>query len=130
MFDMSLDLNQYQTRALTTAHYPRASEGCHPIALAYCIGKLNGEAGETSEAFWKYQRSEGDFVKPDKTTRRKILDEAGDALWYIAAIASECGVSLETVASWNLEKLAARSQHGTAGWDEARKHQVLDEQVP
>lgn len=127
---MSLDLNQYQTRALTTAHYPHHSEGSNPIALAYVIGKLNGEAGECSEAFWKYMRSEGELVKPDQQTRRKMLDEAGDILWYVAALASECGVSLATVAGWNLEKLAARAKHGTDGWSEARKAQALEGQVP
>lgn len=71
-------------------------------------------------------RTEGDLRKLTKEERRQVLDECGDALWYIAAIASELGVALSSVAAWNLEKLAARARYGTAGWDEARKHQVLD----
>lgn len=122
-----MEMGQYQTRAMTTAHYPHHSEGGNPIALAYCIGKLNGEAGETSEAFWKYMRDETELVKLNQTTQRKVIDEIGDALWYISAIASELGVSLNTVAAWNLEKLAARAQHGTDGWSDARKAQVLGE---
>lgn len=123
-------MNQYQTRALMTAHYPHHSEGGNPVAIAYCIGKLNGEAGETSEAFWKYMRDEGELVKLNATTKRQVIDELGDALWYISALASELGISMETVAGWNLEKLSERAKHGVDGWSEARKAQVLGEQMP
>ena len=123
---MSLDLEQYQRRAIATAFYPHAGQCGHPVALAYCIGKLNGEAGEASEIFWKYQRSEGEFVKPNNETLRHIADELGDCLWYISALATEMGMTLEQVASWNLEKLASRSVHGKAGWSDARKRQALE----
>ncbi len=115
-----LSFSQYQNRALATAHYPHVSEGAHPVALAYCTLKLNGEAGEVAEALGKHYRSEG-FVHLHKAQKEAIMDEMGDVLWYLAALASELGVRLETIAAWNLEKLAQRWEQGPEGWLEENK---------
>lgn len=128
--EVHLDMEQYQTRAATTAHYPRHDMSADPIAIAYCVGKLNGEAGEASEIFWKHQRANATedlpLVELTAEAKRKLLDEAGDVLWYIAMIARELGVSLSQVAAWNLEKLHERAKYGKDGWSESRKQQILE----
>jgi NTP pyrophosphatase (non-canonical NTP hydrolase) len=44
--------------------------------------------------------------------RDKIIDEAGDCLWYLAAIASGLGVGLGEIAEGNVEKLRKRYPEG------------------
>jgi len=44
--------------------------------------------------------------------RDEVLEELGDALWCIAAVATSLGFSLEDVARRNVAKLAARHPDG------------------
>ncbi len=37
----------------------------------------------------------------------------GDVLWYLAALAHDCGLSLQAIAEKNIEKLKARQKAGT-----------------
>jgi NTP pyrophosphatase (non-canonical NTP hydrolase) len=121
MPEAKLGFHQYQMRAKATAFYPHAMEGAHPIAMSYAVLKLNGEAGEVAELLGKSWREEGGMADLSVVKRGQIIDELGDVLWYVAALASELGVELERVAAWNLEKLAARAEHGVDGWHEDRK---------
>jgi NTP pyrophosphatase (non-canonical NTP hydrolase) len=124
MGNMSLTFGQYQKRALSTAFYPHVSEGAHPIAVTYCILGLNGEAGEIAEKLKKTWREEGQMLRFTQEQRRQVLMELGDLLWYVSQLASELGCSLEAVANWNLEKLAARASHGIEGWTaEYKQHE-------
>ena len=45
--------------------------------------------------------------------RFELVKELGDVLWYINALAIELGVTLESVAQANIEKLAGRAERGT-----------------
>ena len=44
--------------------------------------------------------------------RDNIVDELGDALWFVAMMARHLGVSLEEVMRRNLDKLADRQTRG------------------
>jgi len=100
-----MKLNDYQNRANETAIYP---EG-----LNYPILGLAGEAGELCNKYKKILR--------DKGGEAALLDinemekELGDVLWYVAQIATELGVSLETVARVNIMKLGDRKNRGVLG---------------
>ena len=100
-----MKLNDYQTQANETAIYP---EG-----LNYPILGLAGEAGELCNKYKKILR--------DKGGEAALLDinemekELGDVLWYVAQIATELGVSLETVARVNIMKLGDRKNRGVLG---------------
>ena len=99
--DLTFDV--YQMRAMETAVYPVESEVVYPA-----LG-LNGEAGEVAEKVKKIIRDKnGDFS--DYDDRMEIILELGDCLWYIAAIATNLGVTLDDVAYRNLEKLASRKE--------------------
>ena len=110
-----MELNQYQAKALETARYPGRDTG---FGLVYTTLKLTGESGETSEHVGKAIRDDGFLVDTQELTpERKILliKELGDVLWYIAAAASELGVTLEDVAVANNAKLADRKNRGVLG---------------
>lgn len=76
---------------------------CH-----YALG-LTGEAGEVADEIKKlvfYERPLAD------AERDKLVKELGDVLWYVSAIATTLDVTLEDVASRNVEKLEARYLEG------------------
>lgn len=103
--DYGMTLDEYQGLALESAVYePR-------FAILYPALKLAGEAGEVSEKVGKRLRDQsGDFSDPEwKLAMKK---ELGDVLWYIGALASDLGFTLEQVADTNLEKLASRMSRG------------------
>lgn len=125
-------LNSYQRISQLTAIYP--GQGT-PLGLNYAALKLNGEAGEFAEHFGKALRDD-DVVKSVavKTVRlddvphithvvefhaltpeRKalLIKEAGDVLWYLAAICNELNISLTSLALANLDKVLSRSVNNT-----------------
>ena len=93
-----MDLNEYQNRALKTAIYP--SE----MGLVYTVLGLVGESGEVAEKIKKMIRD----GRPTAEAYPEIIRELGDVLWYVAVIAKEMGVALDTVATDNLKKLEDR----------------------
>ena len=103
-----MTLNEYQKLAAFTAIYPgRGTIG----GMVYCTLKLNGEAGEVAKKIGKILRDEGGMIRLERT--EDLTKELGDVLWYIAACAMELGISLETVADMNLQKLESRKARGT-----------------
>lgn len=95
--------SEYQTRSRETAIYPNAGENIVYPALGLC-----GEAGETAEKVKKAIRDDGGTLTEER--REAIAAELGDVLWYVAQLATEAGLELETIAEANLEKLASRQR--------------------
>ena len=105
-----MNINEYQARARVTAAYPGggASGGFLYAALG-----LAAEAGESVNIAKKVLRGDyGPFDEAIKLVKPGLILELGDVLWYVAALASELGVSLEDIAEANLTKLAARRSGG------------------
>ena len=76
------------------------------VAFVEKVLGLTGEAGETADKIKKILRDkEGEIKEED---RKEIVKELGDVLWYVAAIATYLGVSLEEVAEGNINKLESR----------------------
>lgn len=100
---MNLSFEEYQEAARATALYPKRLNN-----LEYPTLGLAGEAGEVANVVKKIQRDFGGEITDE--TRAKLKDELGDVLWYICACADELGLTLEEIARFNVEKLAAR--HG------------------
>ena len=97
-----LDFTTYQLQAQTTAVYPGRGQGNY----TYPALGLAGETGEVCEKLKKAIRDEGGAITPER--KALLAKELGDVLWYIAALSTELGLSLEEIASGNLSKLAAR----------------------
>lgn len=100
-----MTFEQYQANALTTSTYPKSRSIRYP-ALGLC-----GEAGEVANQVKKIDRDDGGFLTHARMV--VIAQELGDVLWYVAAICSDIGVSMERVANDNLLKLEDRAKRGT-----------------
>lgn len=99
-----MDLNEYQCQAHSTA-----GEECNTLmylGLAIC-----GEAGEVAEKIKKIIRDQNGNIFA--TDVEAITLELGDVLWYLSAMAAKLGVSLEKVATLNLDKINNRLENGT-----------------
>lgn len=104
-----LTLSEYQKQAFTVAMYPEHGTGS-VLALAYA-GLGLGEVGEIQGKLKKVIRDAGGQVTPER--KEAIVAEIGDALWYLAALSTELGVSLDDVGKRNLDKLFGRQERGT-----------------
>ncbi len=100
-----MTLDEYQQKAMETAIYPREN------GIAYTVLGLAGETGEIAEKVKKTIRDrQGMF---DEAVKLDIAREAGDVLWYLAALARELGMTLDDIACINLDKLRSRSLRDT-----------------
>jgi len=99
------DFDTYQKAARATAIYPWHLSCIYPT-LGLC-----GEAGEVAEKIKKIHRDK--HGTPDQSDVDAVEKELGDALWYLANIASDMQLSLSRVAERNLQKLADRKARGT-----------------
>lgn len=95
--------SDYQHLSQKTAIYPNKGNN-----LPYVVIGLAGETGEVAEKVKKVLRDKDGKI--DEKTREEIKGEIGDVLWYLAQVASECGISLEDAAVSNLEKLRSRKE--------------------
>ena len=102
----NLTFEQYQAGALRTAVYPGRGTG----NWIYPTLGLAGETGEIAEKIKKAIRD--DAGKMSEERRAALRKELGDVLWYLATLCSELNLTLADVAQANLDKLAARQQHG------------------
>jgi len=80
------------------------------FAIIYPALGLTGEAGEIAEKVKKVLRdNEGEWTDAAKAA---VLDELGDPLWYIAALADDLGYTLQDVIDNNVSKLTSRKSRG------------------
>ncbi len=100
-----MQFNDYQERSRATALYPDVGRN-----FVYPTLGLVGEAGEVAEKVKKVIRDAGGTVTDEK--RAEIEKELGDVLWYLAQLATEFGLPLDTVAEKNLAKLLDRKDRG------------------
>ena len=90
----------YENLAGQTAIFPKEK------ALEYLALGMTSEAGEVAGKVKK-------LIRDGKGDKESIAYEVGDVLWYCAVLASELGVSLNTIMKKNLEKLHGRKERGT-----------------
>lgn len=78
------------------------------LGIAYCAGKLNGEAGEIAEEVFKALRDDSAVITDER--KEKIFKEIGDVCWYTAMMCNELGFKLEDVMDFNIAKLHDRRE--------------------
>ena len=97
-----MNFDEYQSKARSTAIYDKLN-----YRVVYPALGLTGEAGEVAEKVKKKLR--GDHEEFDVEGLEK---ELGDVLWYLANLAEDLGLSLQTIAEKNIAKLQSRKERG------------------
>ena len=85
----------------------------HPIVYP-TLGLVN-EAGEFAGKVKKLFRDKNGVISEED--RQALKGELGDVLWYLTQLCTELGLTLEEVASANLEKLFSRQRRGALHGD-------------
>jgi len=73
--------------------------------MVFALG-LNGEAGEVADIIKKI------VGHKHPMDQAGLVDELGDVLWYIAALANQLSIPLATIVQNNVEKLQRRYPQG------------------
>jgi NTP pyrophosphatase (non-canonical NTP hydrolase) len=94
-----MTFEEYQEQARSTAIYPRDQ------AIVYPALGLTGEAGEVAEKVKKW-------IRDGVLDKEAIAKELGDVLWYIAALSGDLEISMDEIASQNIQKLRDRAARG------------------
>lgn len=96
-----MDFNEYQKLAMRTA-----SDATKQNLILNGVMGLCGESGECIDIVKKH------IFQGHELDKQKLIDEASDCFWYLAAIATGLEVSMEEIASHNIEKLKKRYPNG------------------
>ena len=110
--------NEYQTKAIGLrislnkflAENPNLPENVVELMGILYDSLGLGEAGEVQDKVKKIIRDNGGVVTAE--AREAIKLELGDTLWYIASLAQNLGMTLEEVATANIDKLVDRTVRG------------------
>jgi NTP pyrophosphatase (non-canonical NTP hydrolase) len=109
-----MEFSEYQRDSRATAFYPGAGENIVYPALGLC-----GEAGEVAEKVKKAIRDDGGELTDER--REALAAELGDVLWYVAQLATEASLDLDSIAAGNLAKLRSRRERNVlSGSGDAR----------
>lgn len=102
-----MEFNHYQFSTGATAKYPQDR------AIEYLVLGLASEAGEVAGKYKKIIRD--NYGLMNEESKKALLDEVGDVLWYIARLCEELNTNMSVVAKANIEKLYSRKERGVIG---------------
>ena len=105
MYNTYMDINEYQVKAHETSITPKVGE-----MFVYPTLGLAGEAGEIANKIKKVFRDKGGVVTSE--TKEELKKELGDVLWYVAELTTQLDLSLEEIATLNIERLHSRKVRG------------------
>lgn len=101
-----MNLADYQQQAAQTDQRPQTYDEpsrCDDALVIPLLG-IGGELGTLQSAYKKYLR-DGEAYQP---FREHISEELGDILWYLSNLATKFGLSLDAIATANLDKITDR----------------------
>jgi len=78
--------------------------------IVYPTLGLTNEAGEVAGKIKKIFRDKNGMISEED--REALKHELGDVLWYLAQICTELDLTLQEVATANMEKLFSRLERG------------------
>lgn len=116
-----MQFSDYQRAASETS---QLRLGGPQSAIAPMLG-LASETGSILNVYKRYLRDGIDFA----ANRELMCEELGDLLWYVAALATTCGIDLDEIAKANLRRTRDRypKQHDSSDLD---RLPVLDAGYP
>lgn len=118
-----MDANTYQKLAARTLiAAPGFEIGDNDMMIIWNALGLAGEAGEVAEMVKK------GILHQHGLDREKLAKEIGDACWYIAALCTTLGLTLEEVMAANIEKLKTRYPQGFRSEDSVKRVDVGENQ--
>lgn len=112
-----MDIKEYQEACMVFARYRREDETPqdemldHPVYLMYHGLSLASEAGEVAGELSKAIRDDSLLLTSNDLTpsrREKVILEMGDTFWHLSVMCKEMGITLEELATSNIEKLTVR----------------------
>lgn len=101
-----MSANEFQQKCLRTVKPQKVSLEPEPALLLHGAIGLASEAGELLDNVKAHLFYGRDL---DKTN---VLEECGDALWFISACLTACGYTIDQAMAMNVAKLAARYPEG------------------
>jgi NTP pyrophosphatase (non-canonical NTP hydrolase) len=101
MIDDRTELMEYQEFVYSTTSKAATVGG---LEEWWAASGLVVEASELMELYEKTYRKTGTTDVPSEA----VLDELGDVLWYAAAVANACGITLDDVIEYNISKITKR----------------------
>lgn len=105
-----MHINEYQELALKT--FTNSPEDSALLLISRLTLGLVGESGEVAEKVKKLLRGDNSLDDSAYKTKFKetICKELGDVMWYIAVLAAELDLDLETIVHENVLKLTDRKK--------------------
>ena len=103
-----MTLNEYQKIAYLSyfgRELPRVSQ---------LINNALGLVGETGEVVDQIKK---EIYLNREISEEEIIEELGDVLWHLSCLAAARGVTLESIAIYNIEKLKERYPNANWGQD-------------
>jgi len=95
-----MNIDEYQAESAETMQFEKTSEE----ALSIVMLGLNGEVGSLSTEYKKKIRDGENYA----LFKDKLIEEIGDIIWYLTAIATIEGISLSQILKSNLKKTQDR----------------------
>jgi hypothetical protein len=99
-----MDLSDYQDKARTTSQPSRPEDVERLKERIVPLLGLAGETGQLLSEFKKFLRDGPAYLSFED----RVGEELGDLLWYIADVATDFGLDLDTIAASNLDKTTQR----------------------
>lgn len=104
-----MTIDEYSQRALTTLSDSHGLQDIDARLVSQLFGLVE-ESGEVAGKFKKLIRDKNGEL--DDESKKEVLKELGDVLWYVNSVAHLLGSDLSSVAKTNLDKLASRKERG------------------
>ena len=107
-----MEFNKFQKGAIKDTFYNGEPDMPAIVYSAIAIAEEGGEfAGKVKKLF----RDKGGIIDFDQ--QKKMANELGDILYYIATAADSIGITLNDVADANIDKRKRRIKNGTEHGD-------------
>ncbi len=104
-----MTIDEYSQQALSTLMSEHGLKDIDATLVAQVFGLVE-ESSEVAGKFKKLIRDKQGRL--DDESKKEILKELGDVLWYVTSVAHLLGADLATIAQNNLDKLSSRKERG------------------